>query len=61
MRASQIFVVLFFFFTLSNALYAGQSKEDEGKDTVSEPDCNYTSATHSRVVKKLIRVEISTS
>jgi hypothetical protein len=47
MRASRIFVVIFVFFTLSNALYAGQSKEDEGKDTVSELDCDYTSATHS--------------
>ena len=47
MRASQIFVVLLFFFTLSNALSAGQSKEDEGKNTVSDPDCDYTSATHS--------------
>jgi hypothetical protein len=47
MRTSQIFAVLFFFLTLSNALYAGQTKEDEGKGTVSEPDCDYTSATHS--------------
>jgi hypothetical protein len=47
MRASQILAGSFFFFTLSSALYAGQFKEDEGKGSVSEPDCDYTSATHS--------------
>jgi hypothetical protein len=47
MRASKIFVVLLFFFTLSSALSAGQAKEDEGKGTVSDPDCDYISATHS--------------
>jgi hypothetical protein len=44
MQTSVIFTILLLLFTSSNALSADQSKEDDAKSTVPQPDCDHTKA-----------------